>query len=225
MKLNVSFSPDIVAPMRAEVATGRKAVSMTMAQAGASHKLAWLVQITGVGLGAPRYWDRGSRAACPFSPPPAPHRQAFFFVKTIQFLLVHHKAVSFKHHPDPTVAKPAALLGDLMPLLAKLPMIWRLSRDTVMGSTPTRSQSRRREIFVACSCGPIAFTGSIPHRLECRFPPLSRCRQRCPSKSFSTTTSSIVSATRRLSFAFSASSCFKRPASETSIPPYLAFSL
>ena len=51
MKLNVSFTPDIVAMMRAEVAAGQNAVSMTMAQAGTSLKSAWRVQITGAGLG------------------------------------------------------------------------------------------------------------------------------------------------------------------------------
>ena len=51
MKLNVSFIPDLVALMQAEVAAGQKAVSTTMAQAGASLKLAWRAQITGAGLG------------------------------------------------------------------------------------------------------------------------------------------------------------------------------
>ena len=51
MKLNISFSPDLVATMRVEVAAGRKAVSVTMAQAGASLKSAWRGQITGAGLG------------------------------------------------------------------------------------------------------------------------------------------------------------------------------
>ena len=52
MKLDVSFTPDLVALMRAEVVAGQKAVSTTMAQAGASLKLAWRGQITGAGLGA-----------------------------------------------------------------------------------------------------------------------------------------------------------------------------
>ena len=51
MKLNVSFTPDLVAMMRAEVAAGQKAVSTTMAQAGTSLKAAWRGQITGAGLG------------------------------------------------------------------------------------------------------------------------------------------------------------------------------
>ena len=51
MKINVSISPDLVALMAAEVKAGQKAVSTTMAQAGASLKSAWRVQITGAGLG------------------------------------------------------------------------------------------------------------------------------------------------------------------------------
>ena len=51
MKLDVSFTPDLVALMRAEVAAGQKAVSTTMNEAGASLKAAWRAQITGAGLG------------------------------------------------------------------------------------------------------------------------------------------------------------------------------
>ncbi|MGV8988122.1 MAG: DUF6441 family protein [Cypionkella sp.] len=51
MKLNISFSPDLVAMMRTEVVAGQKAVSVTMAQAGVSLKSAWRAQITGAGLG------------------------------------------------------------------------------------------------------------------------------------------------------------------------------
>ena len=35
MKLSINITPDLVALMRAEVAAGQKAVSVTMAQAGA----------------------------------------------------------------------------------------------------------------------------------------------------------------------------------------------
>ena len=51
MKLDVKFTPDFVALMRAEVAAGQKAVSTTMTQAGTSLKSAWRAQITGAGLG------------------------------------------------------------------------------------------------------------------------------------------------------------------------------
>ncbi|MBW6494555.1 MAG: hypothetical protein K0B16_08370 [Burkholderiaceae bacterium] len=51
MKIDVKIAGGIVALMRAEVAAGQKAVSTTMAQAGASLKSAWRTQITGAGLG------------------------------------------------------------------------------------------------------------------------------------------------------------------------------
>ena len=51
MKIDVRFTPDLVAMMRAELAAGQKAVSVTMAQAGTSLKSAWRAQITGAGLG------------------------------------------------------------------------------------------------------------------------------------------------------------------------------
>ncbi len=51
MRIDVKIAPDLVALMRAEVAAGQKAVSLTMAQAGASLKSAWRGQITGAGLG------------------------------------------------------------------------------------------------------------------------------------------------------------------------------
>ncbi len=51
MKIRVDVTPDLVALMREEVRAGQKAVSATMAQAGASLKSAWRGQITGAGLG------------------------------------------------------------------------------------------------------------------------------------------------------------------------------
>jgi hypothetical protein len=51
MKLNISFTPDLMALMRAEVAAGQKAVSTTMTEAGVSLKSAWRGQITSAGLG------------------------------------------------------------------------------------------------------------------------------------------------------------------------------
>ena len=51
MKLNISFTPDLVALMRSEVAAGQRAVSVTMAEAGTSLKSAWRAQITSAGLG------------------------------------------------------------------------------------------------------------------------------------------------------------------------------
>ncbi len=51
MKFDVSFQPDLVALMRAEVVAGQKAVSTTMREASTGIKTAWRAQITGAGLG------------------------------------------------------------------------------------------------------------------------------------------------------------------------------
>lgn len=51
MRIRVDVTPDLVALMREEMKAGQRAVSATMAQAGASLKSAWRAQITGAGLG------------------------------------------------------------------------------------------------------------------------------------------------------------------------------
>ena len=51
MKIRIDVTPDLVALMREEVKAGQKAVSTTMAAAGAGLKSAWRAQITGAGLG------------------------------------------------------------------------------------------------------------------------------------------------------------------------------
>ncbi len=51
MKLSINITPDLVTLMRAEVAAGQKAVSVTMAQAGAGLKSVWRGQIIGASLG------------------------------------------------------------------------------------------------------------------------------------------------------------------------------
>ena len=51
MKLKLHIDPDIVAMMAAEVATGERAVTAAMREAGSGLKTAWRGQITGAGLG------------------------------------------------------------------------------------------------------------------------------------------------------------------------------
>ena len=51
MKIDLSFSPDIVAMMQAEFLAGEKAVTAAMRQAGSDLKSDWRGQITGAGLG------------------------------------------------------------------------------------------------------------------------------------------------------------------------------
>src|SRR5690606_14644193 len=65
----------------------------------------------------------------------------------------------------------------------------------------------------------------IPHRHERRLSPPGQCRQFFPSRSFSTTLSSMVLANRRLGLAFSSPRAFSLSASDTSMPPYLDLNL
>ena len=51
MRLKVTFDPDLVALMQAEIAAGEKAVTVAMREAGTSLKSAWRGKITGAGLG------------------------------------------------------------------------------------------------------------------------------------------------------------------------------
>ncbi len=51
MKLKLEISPDLVAPMEAEIRAGEKAVTTAIREAGAGLKSAWRGQITGAGLG------------------------------------------------------------------------------------------------------------------------------------------------------------------------------
>ena len=51
MKLKLDIDPDIVAMMAAEVATGERAVTAAMREAGTGLKTSWRGQITGAGLG------------------------------------------------------------------------------------------------------------------------------------------------------------------------------
>jgi 3-hydroxybutyryl-CoA dehydrogenase len=81
------------------------------------------------------------------------------------------------------------------------------------------------DVDKAMSAGPGLRDVMIPQRSERCLSPLIRRRQLFPSRSFSTTLPSIVSANRRLSLAFSSSSAFSLAASDTSMPPYLDLNL
>ena len=111
------------------------------------------------------------------------------------------------------IPEAATLLGDLVHLLTDFRVIGRSLAP------------HRLRIDTDQDAGPALRDRMILHRPQHCIPPLHRRRQGFPSRSFSTTLSSIASASRRLSFAFSSSSCFSRFASDRSIPPYLAFNL
>jgi len=115
---------------------------------------------------------------------------------------------ALQHHADPPIAKPAALGRDGLHLLAYLRVVRRaFAPDRFWVDTDK-------------STGPTLRDTVIPHRPERGLSPLIRRRQLFPSKSFRTTLSSIVSASRRLSLAFSSSNDLSFATSDTSMPPY-----
>tara|TARA_R110002153_G_scaffold133205_1_gene282209 strand:- start:88 stop:465 length:378 start_codon:yes stop_codon:yes gene_type:complete len=120
---------------------------------------------------------------------------------------------SFQQDTDPAVAEPAPLASDLLHLLADLGTDLRAFSPDSLG------------IDTDQPAGPALRDVMIPHHPERRISPLHQCRQLFPSKSFKTTLSSMVSASSRLSLAFSSSRAFSLAASETYMPPYLAYSL
>ena len=82
-----------------------------------------------------------------------------------------------------------------------------------------------RSVLTQCTAGPALRDIMIPHCLACCSPSHIRCRQVFPSKSFRTTLSSMVSASRRFSFEFSSSRNFRRWVLDTFMPSYLALNL
>lgn len=147
-------------------------------------------------------------------------------VEPIELLVVHDHALAFEQHADPAIAEPAPLSGDVLHLLADLgARHWARTNGAFNGSLRRAFAPDRPGIDTDKPAGPALRDIVIPHCPERCLSPLGQRRQFFPSRSFRTTLSSIVSASRRLSLAFSSSSAFSLAASETSMPPYLAFSL
>src|SRR6056297_72630 len=160
-----------------------------------------------------RHWHWCPTAACPLTATSAAHRQSFFAINTVEFLFVHHHALALQQNADAPVAETAPLLGDLV----------HFQTDIRIFGRPLAPH--RLRIDTDQDAGPALRDRMILHRPQHCVPPLHRRRQGFPSKSFSTTLSSMVSASKRFNLAFSSSSCLSRLASDNSIPPYLDFSL
>src|SRR5690606_19320983 len=165
------------------------------------------------GIGTRRLRHRRACAAGPLAPASSLHRQPFLPVEPIELLVVHDHALAFEQHADPAIAEPAPLPGDVLHLLADLGAVRRACAPDRLGIDTDKP------------AGPALRDIVIPHRPQRCLSPLGQRRQFFPSRSFRTTLSSIVSASRRFSLAFSSSSAFSLAASDTSMPPYLDFSL
>ena len=158
-----------------------------------------------------RHWC--AAAARPFAAPAAAHRQSFLAVQPVQHLVVHDHAFAFQHDAHAPVTEPAALGGDLAHLCAYLGMVLRAFTPDRLGVDANQHT------------GPALRNLVIPHHAERRVTPLGWRRQTFPSRTFRIALSSMLSASKRLSLPFSSSSWRRRRASETSNPPYFAFSL
>ena len=141
------------------------------------------------------------------------YRQPLFAIKPIELLVIHDHTLALKQDADPAITKTTPNIGDILHLLADFRAVRRaLSPDRFRVDTDKPAGAALRDVV-------------IPHRTQRCISPLAQCRQLFPRRSFSTTLSSIVSASSRLSLAFSSSKALSRAASETSMPPYLALNL
>ena len=95
-------------------------------------------------------------------------------VQPIELLVVHDHFLALQHHPDPAIAKPAALGRDGLHLLAYLAAGRRAFAPDRLGIDTDKS------------AGPALRDVMIPHRTTRCLSPLIRRRQFFPSKSFRT---------------------------------------
>ncbi len=157
--------------------------------------------------------SRRTRPQSPFATASTLHRQAFFAIDPPKLLMVHLDALTFKLQTDPTVAKPAALLGDNPhfqpnigdPGRSLYPNSLRIDAyqwlDAALADLMTLHRLDR--------CSPLVF--GRRHGFASRLVPMAALAH--PSKSFRTTLSSIASASNRLRREFFCSSAFSRRAS------------
>lgn len=144
---------------------------------------------TGIGVRDPRARLRPLRRL---------NAQLFLGVNTLQLLVVHDYAFAFQQHADPATTEPTPFAGNRLHLFANFRIVRRMiTPNSLWIDTDRPARPALRDIM-------------IPHCLACRSPSHIRCLQFFLSKSFRTTLSSIVSAKRRFSLAFSSSSDLRR---------------
>ena len=139
-----------------------------------------------------------------FTAPAPPDAQLFLSVDMIQLLVVHEHSFAFQQNTNPAITEPTPHSGNRLHLFAKFCIVQRpITPDGLKINTDKPARTALRDIM-------------IPHCLASCSPSHIRCRQFFPSKSFRTTLSNMVSASRRLSFEFSFSRDFRRWASDIS---------
>src|SRR5690606_38534706 len=158
--------------------------------------------------------DRSPRAHRASPRPALAHRQPFLAVEPVDAVDAGWLTLPPEQDEQSPVAEAPALIGKLTQPAAQFrlrrpagPVAHHLAIGTDNGAGPTLRQAHG---------GPQMRDGFAPGGGSYHF---------FVKSSRSAEASSIWSASSRFSFAFSSSSAFSRLASETSIPPYLAFQL
>jgi hypothetical protein len=153
----------------------------------------------------------------PHGAPPSPslaHREAFFAIKPVDAVDARGLALLPQQDKQPTISETLPLVGEIAQLRPKLG-VWRPA-GAVTDHLAVSADDRAGPPFRQAHRGPkmrdaFALDGGPYHFFD--------------RSSRSAAASNICSAKSFFSLAFSSSSCFSRLASETSMPPYLAFQL
>ena len=156
--------------------------------------------------------QRRPRARRPLSAPTLAHRQAFFAIKPLRLLAVHDMALPSQQNMQPPVAEPAPLGCQRLQALAQIVIIW--ASAAVSDRGPVRADHGTRP--------PLAHLVALHEDRDGFTPGGGRYHSR-DSRSFNAAWSSSDSAGDGFSRAFSSSRAFSRLASDTSMPPNLAF--
>ena len=165
----------------------------------------------------------------PFPATPAPDMQLFLAIHAEQALVIDRVALPPQQNMQASITETPPLVGQRLHAVAQGHVVD--PHSLIPRRHPTTPQHPTRP--------PLAHP-MASHEMRDRFPLSSRRHHFFPSRSFSATLSSIVSASSRFSLAFHSSgkrspgpfsdppqtsSAFNRLASLTSMPPNLAFHL
>ena len=146
--------------------------------------------------------------------PPLAHRQPFLAIEPVDAVDAGRLALPPQQDEQPSIAEPPSLIGQIAQPGAKLGV--RRPARPVADHLPIRTDDRAGPTFRQAHHGlqmrdRVALDGGPYHFFD--------------RSSRIAATSSICSASSFFSFAFSSSSAFSRLASDTSMPPNLAFQL
>jgi hypothetical protein len=156
--------------------------------------------------------DRRPHARRPFAALALAHGQPLLAVKPLRLLSVHGMALGAQENMQPAIAKPA-LLGRQLPQPAAQGVVSRPARSITHGLAIGLDQAARPALAHLVDGYEMSDSLALGGGRQNFF----------VRRSFRAALSSIASARSRFSLAFSSSSCLSRLASETSIPPNLAF--